>query len=215
MRPTSSGHLVETWPSPRGVPVDWPGDDCDTGARDELLEPEVESDTEDFAHDGNGAPCKFHNGNGCSRGKRCQFRHAPDARSVRDELCVPTISRYASRRRPLKLIRASRGRNVCLCWLVGECVPAKRRTQCGYAHDATYLPAKGWWKDSGRLGRLREEFSAAVKHIPLPGRSGARENILAEALRPAPWRNDLWATAPSCVAEDDDDGSEGDGDYEY
>ena len=104
-----------------------------------------------------------------------------------------------------------RGRNVCLYWLVGECLPEAEDGTCGYAHDATYLPAKGWWKDTKRLARLREEFDAAVERMPLSGTGRTREKILAEALRPASWRNDLWVTAPSSVAEDD--GSEGDDDW--
>ena len=71
---------------------DWPEDECDPGADDEPLEGEDESDTEDFAHIGNGSPCKFYNGKGCTRGKCCQFRHASDSRSVRDELYVPRLS---------------------------------------------------------------------------------------------------------------------------
>ena len=70
---------------------DWPEDEleCDPAVDDEPLEREDESDTEDFAHTGNGSPCKIYNGNGCTRGRRCQFRHAPDSSSVRDELYVP------------------------------------------------------------------------------------------------------------------------------
>ena len=68
---------------------DWPEDECDPGADDEPLEREDESDTEEFVHMGNGSPCKFYNDDGCTRGRRCQFRHAPDSRSVRDELYVP------------------------------------------------------------------------------------------------------------------------------
>ena len=107
----------------------------------------------------------------------------------------------------------SRGRNVCLYWLVGECLPNSKAEDgtCGYAHDATYLPAKGWWKDTRRLARLREEFDASVERMPLSGMARTREKILAEALRPAAWRNDLWVTASSSVAEDD--GSEGDDDW--
>ena len=83
-------------------------------------------------------------------------------------------------------------------------MPTKGGT-CAYAHDETYLPAKGWWNDSGRLARLRKEFNTAVERMPLPELGGARESILSEALRPASWRNDLWVTTPSVVAEDDDD----------
>lgn len=50
------------------------------------------SDTSDFEHAGNGVPCRYYNHGGCARGVRCTFRHAPDDRSVRDDLCVlPTL----------------------------------------------------------------------------------------------------------------------------
>ena len=88
--------------------MDWPGDDKpDPTVNDKPLEPEDESDTEDFKHDGNGTPCKFYNGpNGCDRGKHCQFRHAPDSRSVRDELYVPRFPPH-SLRLPLTLLNVT------------------------------------------------------------------------------------------------------------
>ena len=60
-----------------------------------------------------------------------------------------------------------------------------------YTHDKTYLPAGGWWTDERRLGYIREDFKDAVLQAPLPHATG--ERILAEALKPSPWRNDLWA----------------------
>lgn len=55
---------------------------------EDALDIEYESDTEDFTHEGNGTPCRFYNRarEGCKNGARCRFRHAPDIRSVRDEL---------------------------------------------------------------------------------------------------------------------------------
>lgn len=58
-----------------------------------------------------------------------------------------------------------------------------------YAHEGTYLPQRGWWTDTPRLDRLRKQFKNAVRAAP---RRGVVESILAEALRPAPWRKDLW-----------------------
>ena len=62
-----------------------------------------------------------------------------------------------------------------------------------YAHDKTYLPAGGWWTDERRLGYIREDFKDAVLQEPLPNSTG--ERILAEALKPSPWRMDLWAVS--------------------
>lgn len=70
----------------------WPGDErlkeWHNDPRDEPLEIEEESDSEDYTHLGNGTPCKFYNTGfqGCRHGVRCHFMHAPDSRSVRDEL---------------------------------------------------------------------------------------------------------------------------------
>ena len=85
-----------------------------------------------------------------------------------------------------------RGRNVCLYWLVGEC---RFGCRCVYAHEKTYLPVRGWWTDDKRLARLRKEFNDAVARDPLPESLRAPEFILAEALKPASWRSDLWVVA--------------------
>ena len=75
------------------VDDDWPGDEqLAKRAPDRALEIEDESDSEDFAHAGNGTPCRFYNHDGCRHGARCRFKHAPDSKSVRDELCVPLLS---------------------------------------------------------------------------------------------------------------------------
>ena len=73
--------------------LDWPGDAelavvASVGA---ALEIEDESDSEDFAHAGNGTPCKFYNRGACRHGPRCRFKHAPDRKSVRDELSVTLL----------------------------------------------------------------------------------------------------------------------------
>ncbi|KAI0704397.1 hypothetical protein C8T65DRAFT_830765 [Cerioporus squamosus] len=129
----------------------------------EPLELEVESDSEDASHTGNGTPCKFYNHDGCRHGSSCRFKHAADSKSVRDEL----------------------GRNVCISWLLGECFFGDK---CVYAHDKTYLPARGWWTDEERLQRLRENFEEIVAEDPM----AVPESILPEALRPLHWRYDIW-----------------------
>lgn len=45
-----------------------------------------ESETEDCKHTGNFTTCRFYNHSGCSKGAGCPFSHAPDAKSVRDEV---------------------------------------------------------------------------------------------------------------------------------
>lgn len=55
---------------------------------DAALDIPDESDSEDFCHSGNGTPCKYYNSKGCRNGTRCRYSHAPDAKSVRDELYV-------------------------------------------------------------------------------------------------------------------------------
>ena len=81
-------------------------------------------------------------------------------------------------------------------WLLGHCRFAAGGS-CVYAHDATYLPERGWWTDIARLERMRADFDACVQEEPLDLGSGrVEERILAEALVPLPWRKDLWAVAP-------------------
>ncbi len=46
------------------------------------------SDSSDCNHVGNGVQCRFYNHEGCARGNACLFSHAPDEKSVRDDLCV-------------------------------------------------------------------------------------------------------------------------------
>jgi hypothetical protein len=46
------------------------------------------SDSSDWNHEGNGIPCRLYNHDGCTRGNDCRFSHAPDLKSVRDQLYV-------------------------------------------------------------------------------------------------------------------------------
>lgn len=45
-----------------------------------------DSDSEDCKHIGNGIPCRFYNRLECNRGENCAYSHAPDNKSVRDNL---------------------------------------------------------------------------------------------------------------------------------
>ena len=47
---------------------------------------EAYSGSSDCEHEGNGTACRFYNHGGCNRGKACRFSHAPDGKSVRDDL---------------------------------------------------------------------------------------------------------------------------------
>ncbi len=44
------------------------------------------SDSSDCRHVGNGVACRFYNHGGCNRGNNCAFSHAPDDKSIRDDL---------------------------------------------------------------------------------------------------------------------------------
>lgn len=54
----------------------------------EEWDPPLDSDTEDARHEGNGTPCRFYNHDGCRKGTFCDYSHAPDDDSVRNELYV-------------------------------------------------------------------------------------------------------------------------------
>ncbi|OSD02331.1 hypothetical protein PYCCODRAFT_1411269 [Trametes coccinea BRFM310] len=153
-----------------GRGYDWPGDEEMTEGlnpnHDGPVVVEDESDSEDYSHVGNGTPCKSYNHGGCSNGNSCRHQHAPDMKSVRDDL----------------------GRNVCVYWLLGTCRYGDER--CIYAHDRTYLPEEGWWTNTRRLSRIRNRFAKAVEAAPRPG---VTEHILAESLKPTSWRRDIWA----------------------
>ena len=53
---------------------------------EDRLKYDSESESSDYEHQGNGISCRFYNHDGCSKGVRCAFSHAPDDKSVRDEL---------------------------------------------------------------------------------------------------------------------------------
>jgi hypothetical protein len=113
----------------------------------EEWDPTVDSDSEEAKHVGNGKPCKFHNYPGGCHKSRCNFSHAPDDKSVRDELYVlkpPYVS--------LQILMALSGQNVCVDYLLGDC---KCGQSCPYAHTAIYL-LQGWWS-------TKEEVKAAKK----------------------------------------------------
>ncbi|KAF8959770.1 hypothetical protein BDZ97DRAFT_1922742 [Flammula alnicola] len=93
-----------------------------------------DSDTEDSIHHGNGIPCRFHNHDGCARGAQCKFSHAPDTKSVRDEL----------------------GKNVCVHFLFGDCTFGAAK--CLYSHVKSYLPARGWWDDPAQVKIAKQLF---------------------------------------------------------
>ncbi|EIW52990.1 TPR-like protein, partial [Trametes versicolor FP-101664 SS1] len=140
----------------------------------DVFDPVEESDSEDYTHKGNGTPCRFYNRHGCTQGARCRFSHAPDQKSVRDEL----------------------GRNVCVYWLLDEC--RFNDAKCQYAHDRTYLPARGWWTDEGRNREMRELADRTFDVVP---RRYLPQAFLAEAAKPQ-WRQELWATATYMDASD-------------
>lgn len=58
-----------------------PGVDSDPESVDSF-----HSHTSDYEHEGNGIPCHGYNHEGCERGKACEFSHAPDRQSLRDDL---------------------------------------------------------------------------------------------------------------------------------
>ncbi|KAL1942221.1 hypothetical protein VTO73DRAFT_6285 [Trametes versicolor] len=147
---------------------DIPDDDDALADVLDTLDLEEESDSEDYTHQGNGTPCRFYNRHGCTHGARCRFTHAPDRKSVRDEL----------------------GRNVCIYWLLDECRFGDAK--CQYAHDRTYLPERGWWTDEARNARLRELTDMTFDAMP---RRYLPQAFLAEGAKPYPWREELWATA--------------------
>lgn len=98
------------------------------GPQNDPTEPDSDSDTEDCRHKGNGIACYFYNHSKCTRGQDCSFSHAPDDKSVRDEL----------------------GRNVCIHYILGNC--KFNDAVCIYCHDKTYLPASGWWTEQAKIG---------------------------------------------------------------
>ncbi|GAW09923.1 TPR-like protein [Lentinula edodes] len=86
--------------------------------------------------------CRFYNHLGCRRGKKCLFSHAPDTRSIRDDL----------------------GKNVCLYHLVGKC--KWDSFTCIYSHSKDNLPSEhvmendtskvAWWTNPARIETVRQ-----------------------------------------------------------
>jgi hypothetical protein len=50
------------------------------------IELDTVSNSSDCNHPGNGIPCKFYNHGRCGKGAYCPYSHAPDEKSVRDDL---------------------------------------------------------------------------------------------------------------------------------
>lgn len=95
------------------------------------------SDSSDCVHVGNGVPCRFYNHAGCGRGAECAFSHAPDERSIRDEL----------------------GKNVCTYFLLSSCKFGA--PQCVYSHSTAYLPKKGWWTTEEKKDKIKAVMAIA------------------------------------------------------
>ncbi|KAF8876346.1 hypothetical protein BD779DRAFT_167670 [Infundibulicybe gibba] len=101
------------------------------------LELASRSDSSDCNHTGNGTPCRFYNHDGCLRGAKCGFSHAPDEKSVRDDL----------------------GQNVCLYYLLGSCKFGDAK--CIYSHNKDCLPKRGWWADVEQTAKVKAVLELA------------------------------------------------------
>ncbi|KAJ2918077.1 hypothetical protein MD484_g2306, partial [Candolleomyces efflorescens] len=108
---------------------------------DEALEVDSLSNTSDCNHRGNGVPCRFYNREGCAKGTLCPFSHAPDEKSVRDDL----------------------GRNVCTYFLLGTCKFGT--SKCVYSHSRLYLPTKkgGWWTSKEETEKVKKILEISEK----------------------------------------------------
>ncbi|KAG5648800.1 hypothetical protein DXG03_000149 [Asterophora parasitica] len=106
---------------------------------DEKLELAERSDSSECNHPGNGVPCRFYNHDGCGRGRECEFSHAPDEKSVRDDL----------------------GKNVCLYFLLSACKFGDLK--CIYSHSRDALPKHGWWNDPVQIKRVKGVLELAEK----------------------------------------------------
>lgn len=51
-----------------------------------LWEYETVSESSEYEHEGNGTACRYLNHGGCRHGSECLWKHAPDEKSVRDQL---------------------------------------------------------------------------------------------------------------------------------
>ncbi|KAJ4494355.1 hypothetical protein C8R41DRAFT_829828 [Lentinula lateritia] len=148
------------------------------------------SDSEEHQHKGKGKgkgvklPCRYYNHKGCQFGKVCRYKHAPDDRSIRDEL----------------------GRNVCLHFLIDRC---KFGDQCWYAHEKMYLPSNGWWNEEN-LGGWQELYDLVKEDMDdgVFDRIGSAMNGTADIWR---IRDNLdmlvddWQNAADDGSEDDSD----------
>ncbi|PPQ97683.1 hypothetical protein CVT26_001866 [Gymnopilus dilepis] len=105
----------------------------------EGMEADELSDSSDCNHVGNGIQCRFYNHDGCARGSECQFSHAPDEKSVRDEL----------------------GKNVCIYYLLDACKFGAAK--CIYSHSKAALPKKGWWNNPEQVVKVKSVLEAAEK----------------------------------------------------
>ncbi|KAF5349593.1 hypothetical protein D9756_008926 [Leucocoprinus leucothites] len=103
----------------------------------EEWDPPLDSDSEDVRHVGNRKACRFHNRGGCGKGARCGYSHAPDDKSVRDEM----------------------GQNVCIDYLLGSC---KQNQSCSYAHSVSYL-LEGWWSSLKEVSAAKKLTDAMNK----------------------------------------------------
>ncbi|PPQ64038.1 hypothetical protein CVT24_008851 [Panaeolus cyanescens] len=99
------------------------------------------SDSSDCNHVGNGVPCRFYNHDGCSRGTLCTFSHAPDEKSVRDEL----------------------GRNVCIYHLLSSCKFGAAK--CVYSHSKIALPKRGWWTSPEKIAKVKAVMEVTERKV--------------------------------------------------
>lgn len=89
----------DQWADSGGQELDSDEDESDDDGFD-FFEPALDdrpseivsdSDSSDCEHQGNGVPCRFYNHDGCAKGSKCKFKHAPTKdKSTRDQLYVPS-----------------------------------------------------------------------------------------------------------------------------
>lgn len=101
------------------------------------------SDSSDCFHVGNGIPCRFYNTHpsGCALGSECRYSHAPDEKSVRDNL----------------------GRNVCTYHLLSICKFGLAK--CVYSHCTLYLPDHpgAWWTSREGVEKVKKVVEMAER----------------------------------------------------
>ncbi|EMD36003.1 hypothetical protein CERSUDRAFT_96226 [Gelatoporia subvermispora B] len=138
----------------------------------------TQSDTDDYKHTApSNKPCQAYNHAGCARGTACPYVHAPDWRSARD----------------------AAGRNVCLWWLLGDCVwDDFYAGGCPYAHDDAQLPSP-WWSKEYRLKAIEEEFREldSDEEIQEIDRVFWKHSVMS-------WRADLWEEDHRAIPSDAD-----------